>query len=84
MAFVPTGTTSFTLTVVDPCLSAVIAGTVPTVNVAVYAALGSYGAFMAFSYTSSIGSTACGTIGYTASEAPPAAVSSLSTFVLAN
>ena len=79
-----TQTKTFSITVVDPCLSAVISGTVPSANVAVFAPLGTYSAFTAFTYTSLIGSTACGTLGYIATEATSASVSSLSNFALAS
>ncbi len=69
--FVPTGTKMFTLTVVDPCLSAVITTTtVPSATLSVYDVVATYSNFLSFTYTSSIGSTACGTIIYTATEAP--------------
>ena len=73
------------LTVVDPCLTAVITGSVPAAaSFSVYDALASYSSFSSFTYTSSIGSTACGTLTYTASEAPSFGVSSLTTFALVN
>jgi hypothetical protein len=73
ISFYPTGTTFFTLTVVDPCLSAVITtSTVPPATLSVYDALATLSTFASFSYTSSIGLTACGSMSYSATETPPA------------
>ncbi len=82
--YTPTGTTSFVLTVIDPCLSAVISGSAPAAaSMSVYDALNTLSAFTDFSYTSLIGTTACGIIlTYAATEAPPAGVSPLSQFLL--
>lgn len=62
LTYTPTGTYSFVLTVIDPCLSAVITSTtVADATLFVYSST-SYSAWTLFTYTSSLGSTACGTI----------------------
>jgi hypothetical protein len=72
VSFIPTGTTSFTLTVIDPCLSAVItASTVLAATLNVYDLVSTYSSFADFTYTSTIGSTGCGLINYIATETPP-------------
>lgn len=72
VSFIPTGINSFTLTVIDPCLSAVItASTVPAATLNVYDLLSTDISFADFTYTSTIGSTGCGTINYIATETPP-------------
>ncbi len=83
-AYTPTGTTSFVQTVTDPaCVAAVITNSiVAAATLNVFDALASYAAFPIFTYTSSIGSLACGIITYSATETPPAGVSSLLTFTL--
>jgi hypothetical protein len=83
VTFVPTGTTIFTLVVIDPCLSAVITTyTVPSATLSVYDVQATFSTFPTFTYTSSIGSTACGIVTYIATEAPPSGFSSLTTFTL--
>lgn len=63
LTYTPTGTNSFVLTVIDPCLSAVITSTtVADATLNVYSATAWYSAYTLFTYTSSLGSTACGTI----------------------
>lgn len=75
VSFYPTGTTFFTLTVVDPCLSAVITtSTVPPATLTAYDALATFSTFASFTYTSSIGSTACGSFSYSATESLSAGV----------
>jgi hypothetical protein len=83
IVYTPIGTTSFVLTVTDPCISAVITGTtVAGATVYVGVAQSTQSTFTSFTYTSSIGSTACGVISYSATEAPPFSVFSLTTFTL--
>jgi hypothetical protein len=86
LTFTPTGTTSFVLTVTDPaCLAAVIhPSTVAAPTFMVFDAPASYADYLPFTYTyaSISGSTACGSITYSATETPPAGVSSLSVFTL--
>jgi hypothetical protein len=78
-----TATQTFLITVVDPCLSAVITtSTVPFATLSVYDPLATFSNFPSFTYTSSIGSTACGAITYIATEAPPSGKSILTTFTL--
>lgn len=71
------------LTVIDPCLTAVVYGSAPAdASFSVYDdAILTYSPFTNFYYSSSIGATACGELEYTVSEAP-AGVSSLTTFTL--
>lgn len=83
LTYTPTGTNSFVLTVIDPCLSAVITSTtVADATLYVYSATAWYSAYTHFTYTSSLGSTACGTIQYSATDTPPSGASLLTTFAL--
>ncbi len=60
--YIPTGTTSFSLTVKDPCNNAVITGTAPAnTSISVFSVVSPTSVFT-FSYTSLIGPTACGTL----------------------
>lgn len=53
VAFTPTGTALFVLTVVDPCLSALITSSAPVAaSFSVYDAIASFSAFASFMYTS--------------------------------
>lgn len=75
-----TGTSAFSLTVIDPCLSAVvIASALTDFSLEAYDALASYATFSDFTYTTTTGFSSCGSFTYTASIAPS---NSLSTFVV--
>ncbi len=67
-----TGTNSFSLVVTaDPCSLAVVSASAATnIDVVVFAAVASYGGYSAFTYTSTSGSSACGTFSYSASITP--------------
>jgi hypothetical protein len=67
-----TGATSFDLTVsASPCYSAVATASTPVeINVVVFAAITTYGGFSSFSYSSSLGASACGSFTYTAAITP--------------
>jgi hypothetical protein len=81
LTYTPTGTNSFVLTVIDPCLSAVITSTT-VADATLYVYSSTYSAFTLFTYTSSLGSTACGTIQYSATDTPPSGASLLTSFSL--
>lgn len=71
VSFTPTGSSSFVLTVIDPCLTAVMtSSTVSDANLNVFLAQALYSTFAGITYSLSIGSTACGTVNYIASEVP--------------
>lgn len=78
-----TGTSTFALTVVDPCLSAVVtAAALTSFSLKVYDALASYATFSASTYTTTTGFSACGAFTYTASIALGTSANSISTITL--
>jgi hypothetical protein len=71
------GTSSFTLSVTaNPCNNAVVIAPTPSsISLVVYTAMSAYGLYSSFTYTSTVGSTACGPFTYTASITPIASIS---------
>lgn len=76
-----TGISEFTLTVADPCLSAIVtAAALTSFTLKAYDALAEYSTFSDFSYTTATGFSSCGELTYSATIALGTSLNSLTSF----